>query len=46
VRLEREHGVGIADHRAVAAMDAVEGADRHAPRPWLDVRQLDHPHAG
>jgi hypothetical protein len=28
VRVESEHRVGVIDHRLVAAVDAVEGADR------------------
>ena len=32
VRIEGEHGVGAADHLAVAEVHAVERADRHAAR--------------
>ena len=37
VRLEGEHGVGAADHLAVAEVHAVELADRDLARPALDV---------
>jgi hypothetical protein len=37
--VEREHGVGAADHLAVTSVDAVERPDRDAARlgAWLDV---------
>ena len=37
VRLERQHGVGAADHLAVAQVHAVELADRDVARPGFDV---------
>ena len=39
VGIEGEHGVGAVDHRLVAAVDAVEGADRDVARPRLGVGQ-------
>ena len=39
VRVEGEHRVGALDHRLVAAVDAVEGADRDVARPRLGVGQ-------
>ena len=39
VGIEGEHGVGALDHRLVAAVDAVEGADRDLARPRLGVGQ-------
>ena len=35
--IEGEDGVGVVDHRLVAAVDAVEGADRDVARPRLGV---------
>jgi len=39
MRIEGEHGVGTADDLAVTPVDAVERADRDAPRPraGLDI---------
>lgn len=37
MRLEREHRVGVGDHLAVADVNAVEAADRDAPRARLGV---------
>jgi hypothetical protein len=45
VRVERQHGVGAADDRAVAEVDAVEGADGHPARARLDVGQARDLHA-
>ena len=39
VRVEGEDGVGAVDHRLVAAVDAVEGADRDVARPRLGIGQ-------
>ena len=39
VRVEGEHRVGALDHRLVAAVDAVEGADRDVARARLGVGQ-------
>ena len=39
VRVEGEHGVGVVDHRLVAEVDAVEGADRDVARARLGVGQ-------
>ena len=39
VRVEGEDRVGALDHRLVAAVDAVEGADRDVARPRLGVGQ-------
>ena len=39
VRLEGEHRVGALDHRLVAEVDAVEGADRDLARARLGVAQ-------
>jgi hypothetical protein len=37
VRIEGENGVRIVDHRLMAAVDAVEGANRDVARPRLRV---------
>ena len=39
VRVEGEDGVGVVDHRLVAEVDAVEGADRDVARARLGVGQ-------
>ena len=39
MRVEGEDGVGALDHRLVAEVDAVEGADRDLARPRLGVGQ-------
>ena len=45
VRVEGEDRVGALDHRLVAEVDAVEGADRDVARPRLGVGQRGDPHA-
>jgi hypothetical protein len=37
VGIEGEHGVGALDHGLVAAVNAVEGADRDVARPRLGI---------
>ena len=39
VGVEGEDGVGSLDHRLVAPVDAVEGADRDLARPRLGIGQ-------
>src|SRR3954447_10091376 len=44
MRLEGDHGVGVADDLAVAEMDPVEGAHRDAARARLDVGEMGDLH--
>jgi hypothetical protein len=40
MRIEREHGVGVIDHRLMTHVNAVEGPTRHMPRPRVGVGKL------
>ena len=42
MRIEGQHRVRLVDHRLVAEVDAVEGADRDAARARLGVGQPRH----
>ena len=42
VGVKGEHGVGVLDHRPMAAVDSIEGADRDATGPRLSVGEAGH----